>query len=188
MPDIGDVLNDLAGFDWARDAINDLAGKGIITGMGDGRFAPGKNITRADFVLLLTRAFSLTGEGERFADVPAGAYYSDALSAARFNDIITGIGDNKFNPTGDITREDMMVIVVRALKNMGIELAAKEGVLDGFSDADTISGYAREAIELLVSEGIITGANGRIHPTGQATRAEIAVLLQRGLQKAGQST
>jgi hypothetical protein len=80
------------------------------------------------------------------------------------------------------------MVHVNWLRDIVKEVAAKEGVLDGFSDADTISGYAREAIELLVSEGIITGANGRINPKGKATRAEIAVILQRVLQKAGQST
>jgi hypothetical protein len=179
-PDIGERFTDLAGFDWARAAISDLAGKGVIAGKGGGRFAPGENITRADFVLLLTRAFNLTGEGEGFSDVPGGAYYENALKAAKANGIIMGIGGNKFNPTGEITREDMMVIVARALEKLGVALeAAPEDVLSEFKDIGQISDYAKSAVALLVKNGLIKGTDGRINPKGRATRAEIAVLIQR---------
>jgi uncharacterized membrane protein YgcG len=178
-PDIGERFTDLAGFDWARDAINELAEKGVITGRGE-RFAPGENITRADFVLLLTRAFNLTGDGEGFSDVPGGAYYENALKAAKANGIIMGIGGHKFNPTGEITREDMMVIVARALEKLGVALeAAPEDVLSEFKDIGQISDYAKSAVALLVKNGLIKGTDGKINQKGRATRAEIAVLIQR---------
>ncbi|NLG53708.1 MAG: S-layer homology domain-containing protein, partial [Clostridiales bacterium] len=178
-PDIGERFTDLVEYDWARNAIYELADKNIIMGRGD-RYAPGENITRADFVLLLTRAFNLTGEGEGFSDVPGGAYYENALKAAKASGIITGIGDNKFNPTGEITREDMMVIVARALEKLGVTLEdAPEDVLNEFVDAGEISDYAKSAVSLLIKNGLIKGNGNRINPKGRATRAEMAVLVHR---------
>ena len=159
----------------------DLVDKGVVNGTSSSTYAPANNIKRADFAIMLVRAFGVTeGETEHFADVDASKYYAKELALAKANGIVGGIGDNKFNPEGEITRQDMMVMLSRALKAAGKEVAeADESVLSQFADAAAISDYAREAVAQLVGAGAIAGADGKINPTGRATRAEVAVMLSR---------
>ena len=172
---------DLGGYEWAKESINGLAEKGIVKGTSANTYSPGKNITRADFAILLTRAFGLTNAaGENFADVDAGAYYAKELAIAKAAGIVQGVGNNRFHPEGEISREDMMVMLARALDTAGRELAqADAAALAAYSDAAQISDYAKEAVSRLVKEGIVAGDQGRIHPQGRATRAEVAVILAR---------
>ncbi|MBQ9985058.1 MAG: S-layer homology domain-containing protein, partial [Oscillospiraceae bacterium] len=100
-------FTDLGNHAWASDAINALAADGIIRGTSETTFSPASNITRADFALLLVRAFKLTSDNtENFADVSAADYFATELAVARNNGIISGIGDNKFAPRNTITRQD----------------------------------------------------------------------------------
>ena len=183
-PTPGERFIDLGGYDWAKDAINELAEAGVIKGTSANTYSPGANITRADFALLLTRAFKLTSDStENFADVAANKYYAAELAIAKANGIVNGIGNNKFKPEGQITRQDMMVMLERALKKLGYELGEAEGSeLAAFSDAAQVADYAKEAAALLIGNGVVAGSNGRINPQGKATRAEVAVLLERVLK------
>ena len=183
-PTPGERFIDLGGYDWAKDAINELAEAGVIKGTSANTYSPGANITRADFALLLTRAFKLTSDStENFADVAANKYYAAELAIAKANGIVNGIGNNKFKPEGQITRQDMMVMLERALKKLGYELGEAEGSeLAAFSDAAQVADYAKEAVALLIGNGVVAGSNGRINPQGKATRAEVAVLLERVLK------
>ncbi|MEG2378061.1 MAG: S-layer homology domain-containing protein, partial [Clostridia bacterium] len=176
-------FKDLAGYDWASDAINKLAKDGIIKGVSEDEFAPENDITRADFVILMVRALKLESTAtDNFADVGADDYFARELAIAKANGIITGFGDNLFNPRGKITRQDMMTIMARALQKSGYKLdTATQGALDAFADSDDIAEYAREAAALLVKNGIIAGNDGRLNPTANTTRAEVAVLLSRVL-------
>ena len=132
---------------------------------------------------MLTRAFKITeGETEQFADVDSSKYYAEELRLAKAAGIVAGIGDNKFNPEGEISRQDMMLMLYRALKAQGYELSEPDyAVLAEFADAALISDYAKDAVAVFVKDGIIGGANGKINPKAQATRAEIAVMLSRVL-------
>ena len=132
---------------------------------------------------MLVRAFGITeGEGENFADVDANKYYAEELRLAKAAGIVNGIGENKFNPEGQITRQDMMLMLSRALDAMEIELSdADRTVLTDFADAAEVSDYAADAVSRVVASGIIAGANGKINPKAKATRAEIAVMLDRVL-------
>ncbi|MBQ6697777.1 MAG: S-layer homology domain-containing protein, partial [Oscillospiraceae bacterium] len=115
-------FTDLDSHTWAEDAINTLAADGIIKGTSASTFSPAANITRADFAILLVRAFKLESENtENFADVSASDYFASELAIARNNGIVSGIGDNKFAPRNSITRQDMMVIVYRALSSLPLE-------------------------------------------------------------------
>ncbi len=108
---------DLGNHAWAADAINSLADEGKIKGTSENTFSPANNITRADFALLLVRAFKLSSDNtENFADVMVNDYYASELAIARNTGIVNGIGDNKYAPRNTITRQDMMVIVYRALQ------------------------------------------------------------------------
>ena len=181
----GERFIDLGGHSWAKDAIYRLVDAGVVNGTSHNTYSPAKNITRADFAIMLVRAFGITeGEGENFADVPEGAYYAEELRLAKAAGIVLGIGENKFNPTGEITRQDMMVMLVRALKAVGQELSeADVSVLAQFADSALVAEYAREAAASLVSAELIAGSNGKLNPLGLATRAEVAVLLDRILSK-----
>ncbi len=171
-------FTDLGNHAWAADAINALAADGIIKGMTASTFNPESNITRADFALLLVRAFKLSSDNtENFADVMVNDYYASELAIARNNGIIGGIGDNKFAPRNSITRQDMMVIVYRALQILNVGF----GIYDEPQNEDfaTIAPYAKEAVSALVGSGIVNGKSGLIAPTDYTTRAEVAVLLKR---------
>ena len=114
------TFDDIASVNWAINPIEVLASKGIINGTADSQFSPTKQVSRADFIVLLVRTLELQGTwGSLFADVPEGAYYDESLRIARGLGITQGSGDNLFNPQGAITREDMMVLTDRALKASG---------------------------------------------------------------------
>ncbi|MBQ7120171.1 MAG: S-layer homology domain-containing protein [Oscillospiraceae bacterium] len=169
---------DLEGHSWAVDAINALAEDNIIKGPSETTFSPAKNITRADFAILLVRAFKLESENaENFADVADSDYFAKELAIARNTGIVGGIGDNKYAPKNNITRQDMMVIVYRALKKLNVEL---EKTTDAeMTDVDSVADYAKEAVGALISAGLVNGKNGKIAPKDYTTRAEVAVLIKR---------
>ncbi len=171
-------FTDLDNHSWAADAINTLASDGVIKGTSATTFAPANNITRADFALILVRAFGLTSDNaENFADVSAGDYFATELAIARNSGIISGIGDNKYAPRNTITRQDMMVIVYRALQKLNVEF----GIYDEpqHSDFTAVAEYAKDAVSTLVSAGLVNGKNSLIAPTDYTTRAEVAVLIKR---------
>jgi len=179
-------FTDLDNHAWAADAINTLADDGIIRGTTSDTYSPAKNITRADFASLLVRAFELESSNtENFADVSVNDYFAKELAVARNTGIVNGIGDNKFAPRNTITRQDMMVIVYRALT---ASLALKGGgpSNDGggispsqYHDFTTVADYAKEAVSALIGAGLVNGKSGRIAPTDYTTRAEVAVLIKR---------
>ena len=168
---------DIGNHSWAEDAINYLAEEGIIKGTSETTFSPAANITRADFAILLVRAFKLESEStENFADVSANDYFASELAIARNTGIVGGIGDNKYAPRKTITRQDMMVIVHRVLEKLGIEL--RDGEVD-HADFDKLPDYAKDAVRTLIANGLINGKNGLIDGSANTTRAEVAVLIKR---------
>ena len=177
-PATGEKFTDISNHAWAADAINALAEEGIIKGTSATTFSPANNITRADFALLLVRAFKLESDNaENFADISADDYFASEVAIARNNGIINGIGDNKFAPRNTITRQDMMTIVYRAMVKLGVEL---EKTTDAeMPDADSVAEYAKEAVDALIGAGLVNGKSGKIAPADYTTRAEVAVLIKR---------
>ena len=174
---------DLGNYAWAADAINELAEAGIIKGTSETTFSPANNITRADFALLLVRAFELESDNtENFADVSESDYFARELAIARNCGIVGGIGDNKYAPRNTITRQDMMVIVYRALTSTpvgeGLSALPKTDEVS-YPDFDTVAEYAKDAVAFLISEGLVNGKSGLVAPTDYTTRAEVAVLIKR---------
>ncbi len=177
-------FTDLGNHVWAADAISSLAADGIIKGTTASTFSPAANITRADFALLLVRAFKLESDNtENFADVSASDYFAPELAIARNNGIISGIGDNRYAPRNTITRQDMMVIVYRALSSLHLEekVSAEltDEVLSQYHDFTSVAPYARDAVSALISVGLVNGKSGLIAPLDYTTRAEVAVLIKR---------
>lgn len=174
-------FTDLGKYGWAKNAIETLAEKGIISGTSETTFSPGEKITRADFVVLLVKALGLSASGsENFSDVSPSKYYYDSIKAVKELGISSGTGNNKFNPKAPISRQDLMVFVYKALKATNKDLAAGEGSrLSAFSDRGKVAGYAVESIEALLENGIVAGYGTVINPRGNATRAEAAAIIYR---------
>jgi len=175
------TFGDLASVPWAKQAIEAMAARGIINGTSAVSYTPGAAITRADFVLLLVSLLELQDIGEpvpAFDDISSSAYYAEAVKLARQHGIVQGKGNTLFGPNETITRQDMMVMVMRALKAVGKEPAAS-GSLSMFSDASLVADYARDSAAALAAAGIINGSGGKLHPQGTLTRAEAAVILYR---------
>lgn len=174
-------FSDLAGYGWAENAIYSLCDKGIVNGYGDGSFAPAENITREAFVKLIVSAFGIEqgDSAAEFSDVAADRWSHDVISAAAAAGIVTGISDTEFAPERNITRQDAAVMIYRALLYKDKEVS--EGTLS-FTDAASISDYAKTAVGALCASGIINGMeNGSFAPFDNTSRAQAAVMIYRAV-------
>jgi len=176
------VFEDLNDFSWAREAVEYLAAEGIIKGKGEKEFKPGDTVSRAEFVVLLMRAFKLnmTPVGG-FKDVRPGDWHYKEVMTAKNLGIVAGDGGNRFNPDMPITREDMAVVAAKTMRAVERPLAVYgNSVLERFWDRNFISTYAISSMASLYGEGIIEGRPGNaIAPRDNPTRAEAAVLIYR---------
>lgn len=175
------IFKDLIGYSWAQEAIQALASKGIVNGTSDQTFDPGKNISRADILTMLVRALGLKAAfTSNFDDVKKDDYFYEALGISKALGITNGVGDNKYLPSEAISRQDLMVLIARAL-NTTQHVIAKGTIndLQAFTDASSIADYAVESIASLVKAGIIEGSDNMINPNGKATRAEVAAIIFR---------
>ena len=165
-------FKDLSGFDWAKDAINNLASKGIVNGVSDSSFNPGGEVKREEFVKMIDTLYTANAEASEFTDVNQNEWYAPFINKAVSAGIVKGMSDTVFGLGKGVTREDMAVMILRALK-----LEANTSG-DAFSDDSEISSYAKEAVYTLRSKGIISGTgNGNFEPKRIMTRAEAAVLI-----------
>jgi len=166
---------------WVKKAIEVLASKGVINGTSPETYNPSADIKRADFIVLLTKALGLTAEAhDNFADVDSSAYYFEALGIAKKLGIAHGVGGNRFNPGAPIFRQDMMVLIDRAMAAANHPLTAgTDADLAKFADRDSTAAYAKQSAAALVRNGIVRGSGAALNPLGNATRAETAVLIYR---------
>ncbi|MNO41731.1 Endo-1,4-beta-xylanase A precursor [compost metagenome] len=174
-------FEDLGNVSWAQQAVSAMAARDVIQGTSPSSFSPAASMKRGDFIALLVRALELKGTGQEraaFSDVRNKAYYSKELAVAKQLGIISGYGDNTFQPDSMISRQDMMVIASRALAAAGKE-AGGSGTLDAYSDAGQISDYAKDSLAALMKYGIVNGKNGKLAPNDPLTRAEAAVIVYR---------
>lgn len=173
-------------YQWAQTAIDELYRRNIVTGDGKGSFYPSHNTKRGDFVQMLVRALNLNADADdNYEDVPLDSYYYNSIGIAKKMGIALSYG-GRFEPEKNITREDMMVITLRALAIAGYEFKlVGEDVLKQYSDADEISEYARTAVACMTESGYVKGTNGMAAPKSFATRAEITVMLHRILEANG---
>ncbi|WP_436234521.1 fibronectin type III domain-containing protein [Paenibacillus sp. LjRoot153] len=176
------AFQDLASTTWAFHAIETLAAKGIIQGVTAQAFNPTASITRADFTKLLVETFGLQATSEtHFTDVQKGAYYEKAVGIASKLGIVNGVDDQHFNPQANITRQDMFVMITRALAQVSKSLPTANNA-SKFTDGADIASYAVQSINALVQQGLVEGNAGKVNPLGNTTRAETAVMLYRLFQ------
>ena len=178
-------FTDVTKQDWFYGDVAYVYENSLMNGVSKTTFAPGQKTTRAMIVTILWRleGSPAAKEASGFHDVPASMYYADAVAWAAENDIVNGCGGGRFAPDDAITREQLAAILYRYSRYCGQSTAATVS-LEGFSDAGSVSGYAREALAWAYETGIVRGTSGnRINPTGFATRAETAAMLHRYLKK-----
>ena len=177
-----DGMTDVKDGDWFAPSVYFVLKNGLMNGVSEFVFSPGAPMTRAMLVTVLWRH---EGEPEApantFSDVKAGAWYADAVSWAASTGVVNGVGSNKFDPEGNITREQMAAILYRYCNGRGID-TSKQGSLSGFPDAGKVSSYATTALQWTVAEGIIGGSDGKLLPQGNATRAQVATILMRFIE------
>lgn len=168
------------GFQWAADSIDFGADNGIIKGATTYTFAPSQSLTRAQLVTILYRAAgspSVSGVTNPFKDTK-NDYYTNAMLWAYKNSIVTGTSATTFSPDSPVTREQIAAILYRY---MGSPTAT--GSLTGFTDRANVSTYATTAMQWAIGKGYITGIGTKLDPKGNATRAQVAVIIHRFLTK-----
>ena len=169
--------------DWYHKAVDFVVEQGLFKGMTDTAFEPNTPMTRAMLVTVLWRYEGQPDEGRNtFGDVPDGKWYTKAVAWAAENGIVTGVGGNRFDPDGNITREQLAAVLYRYSGSKGFD-TSKTGNLNAFSDAAKVSNWALTAYSWAVGEGLISGnvINGEtlLDPQGNATRAQVATILMR---------
>ncbi len=171
---------------WAKDAVNDMGSRMIVTGVLDDTYEPNRNITRAEFAAIMVRALGLApGDGNTgFADVASAKWYAGYVKTALEQGIITGYDEETFKPNDNITREQTMTMIARTMKITGLLAAPSEDILKPYSDVAEISSYALESVEKCVLTGVVSGrSDTALSPKANITRAEVAVIVQRLLKK-----
>lgn len=174
---------DMDGYGWAADAVNALKAAGIISGRSETEFCPGENVTREEFLKMLISAMGAeSGKYDvSFEDVDAGAWYYDSVCAGVSLNITSGIEENRFGIGMPIIRQDMAVMVYRALTSMGIELSGSD---TEFADEAAISDYALYAVGVLKTNGLISGMDGgNFEPKLSLNRASAAQIIYRVYQR-----
>ena len=168
-PTTGSSFTDVPAGSWYEEAVNYVSEKGLMNGTSKNSFSPNANTTRGMIVTILARV-----EGVNTNGTP---WYAAGQKWAMDN----GISDGT-NMPGVITREQLATILYRYAKQKGYDVS-KSAALIGFSDADKVSGYAAEAMQWAVAEGLLQGSNGKLNPQGSATRAQVATILMRFMEK-----
>lgn len=177
-PEIVYPFDDIKGLDWARDDILKMYNEGIVNGTGDNMFEPKRAVTREEFTKMIVLAlynseFDFKDE-KSYRDVELGQWYSPYIFFGKQNNLINGVGDNRFGIGEYISREDSVVILARAVK------AEKTKDEKYFSDFDNISDYAKDSVQALYEMGIIVGDDlGAFNPKKSLSRAEAAVMICR---------
>ncbi|MGO4693874.1 S-layer homology domain-containing protein [Paenibacillus sp. 2TAB26] len=175
---------------WAKEAVNDMGSRMVITGVGNEMFNPNKSITRAEFAAIIVRGLGLKLEASSssFSDVNKNEWYSSYIQTAFSNGLINGYEDGTFRPMDKITREQAMAIIAKAMKITGLKpsLAASEAgeLLLPYKDANAASEWAKSSILDCLQVEIFSGRSSTVlAPKDEITRAEVAVIIQRLLKK-----
>ena len=170
-PDAGKNLpfTDVSANNWFYDGVKYAYENGLMNGTSSTAFSPNANTTRGMIVTILARV-----EGVNTNGTP---WYAAGQKWAMDN----GISDGT-NMPGVITREQLATILYRYAKQKGYDVS-RSAALTAFSDADKVSGYAAEAMQRAVAEGLLQGSNGKLNPQGSATRAQVATILMRFMEK-----
>lgn len=177
-PESNPYFTDISQVAWAEEAINALYEDGIVSGRGDHRFYPEDPVTREEFVKMLAEVMDLPDEGVslNFLDVERDVWYYTYIAAACQADIVKGVSEEVFGVGQNITRQDMAVILYRAMEKLG--LGTEANVENPFDDTDSIAAYARDAVAFMRSNQMMDGMGDNLFaPTQPVTRAQAAKVI-----------
>ena len=177
---------DVSRTDWFYYDVRYVCENGLMNGTSRNRFSPYGTATRG---MLVTILYRMENEprcfgSAAFSDVKPSAYYEKAVIWASQNGIVSGYTDGTFRPDAPVTREQLASILYRYTRYRGQDVSAGETTsFTGYGDAQTVSNYALPAMRWACGTGILQGANGKLNPSGLATRAQLAAMLHRYLTK-----
>ena len=176
----GNPFRDVAPGAWYEEAVRYVYEAGLMQGTTGTTFSPGRTSNRGQITAILHRLEGSPRAGTPpFTDVAADSYCADAVAWAEKNNIVRGFEDGTFRPEGRITRQQLAAILFRYTEYRGADTAGRTD-LSRFSDSAAVADYAREALAWAVSAGLLQGrSDGTLDPSGSATRAQTAVILQR---------
>lgn len=185
------TFRDVGEKDWSAGAVAFVSSHELFSGVPGGAFSPDAPMSRGMLVTVLHRLESTPqgAEAAAFADVPENAWYAEGVAWAANAGIITGSGNGGFAPDADITRQELALILYRYAKAAGLPTEKAGPGAEGYRDGNEISSWAKEAMDYAVNAGLLTGnGGGGLTPTATATRAEVAVILQRLVKQMVSST
>ncbi|MCY9592718.1 hypothetical protein PC41400_24280 [Paenibacillus chitinolyticus] len=175
---------------WAKDIIHDMASRLVVNGVEDAHFAPNAPITRAEFTAIIVRALGLDNKGKSlvFKDVDTTDWFNSAVAKAQEYGLIDGYEDGSFQPEKTVTREEAIVMMVRAMKLADLEPNVNDtdikSILATFADGASVDAWARQGVSAAVKSKLINGTDIGLLPKRDITRAESTVLIHRMLEKA----
>lgn len=165
---------------WYSKAVGFISARGITTGTGDGKFSPEGKLTRGQFLTMVMKAYGIKADenpADNFTDA-GNKFYTGYLAAAKRLGISDGVGNNKFAPDKEITREEMFTLLYNTLKLISELPAGNSGKsLNEFSDTNDIAAWAKPAMSMFVENGILSGNLGRLSPKDTTNRAQMAQVL-----------
>lgn len=174
-------LKDVSENDWFYPILPGIYG--LMTGVSETEFAPNQPMTRAMFATILYRLNDEAGkttDGGQFTDVPADKWYTDAVNWAAANNIVSGVGENRFDPDSNVTREQMAVMLKNYSDYKKDTLRSGEETppaYSSFKDVSMVSPWAAEPMKWAVENGLIKGTDIGLEPQKTATRAQVAQLM-----------
>lgn len=166
---------------FSKDEILALYAAGISTGTTATTFSPNKNITRAQFAVMVARALNIqSAKATAFKDVK-GQWFENEVQALAEVGIVTGVNATTFNPTANITRQQAAAMILRMLEYKGYKVTVDKNALS-YKDANQVVDYSKQAVSELQALDIMTGSNGYLNPESNLTRAQMAKVLKRSLE------
>ena len=178
-------FSDVSKSDWFYDAVQDAVDMGLMAGVSANRFDPKGTVTRAMAaqILYAREGKPAVSGAAAISDVPANAWFHDAMQWAKAQGVIAGYPDGRMEPNAPVTREQLAVILHSCAQKKGMDVS-KTADLAGYADAANVSVWAKDAMSWAVGSGLISGRSAStLAPAGSATRAECAVIFTQMFQK-----
>ena len=173
---------------WSKNAVNDMGSRLIISGVGENKFEPDKEITRGEFASILVKGLGLSEDFEKikFNDVSEdNALYDDIVAANQYG-LIKGYGDETFRPSGKVKREEALVMISRAMEIAKLDIEINENQINEeiikFKDFNEISDWSKESVAKCIRKEIVLGSNEKLNIKDNITRAETATIIRKLLQ------
>lgn len=186
QPDISTIFfSDVPETAWYAKAVKFAVDRGITSGVGNNKFDPNGQLTRSQAVVMIMQAYNIAPDNDasdNFKDA-GNTWYTSYLAVAKRLGITKGVGNNMFGPNNRLSRQEMCTLLYNSLKLMGklpnknVDQSTSIKVLDGFTDANQVNTWAREAMAVLIEMGILNGGNGKLVPADYANRAQMVQML-----------